>query len=71
MLCAGSDWRRPSFYRVELFQAVELLAIEFFDSHELEQAKRRVITSVASGSADRGAVLDDAGGVVFAHPAAT
>jgi hypothetical protein len=31
MPCAAPDRRPTTFHRVELFQAVELVAIEFFD----------------------------------------
>ena len=70
MLCAAPARCRTTFYQVELFHAAELAGIEFFDSHELDEAKERVMASVASGSADRGVVHDDAGGVLFALPAA-
>jgi hypothetical protein len=62
------DWRRTTFYRVELFKAGELTGIEFFDPHELELAKQRALASVESGSVERSEVRDDTGALAFAHP---
>jgi len=64
------NWRRPTFYRVELFRTGELAGIEFFDPHELALAKERVLAAAASGDADRAEVRDDAGALVFVHPPA-
>jgi len=64
------DWRRTTFYRVELFQSGELAGIEFFDPHELELAQQRALASVEGGGAERAEVHDDAGWLLFAHPQA-
>jgi hypothetical protein len=67
---ASPDWRRTTFYRVELFQAGELAGIEFFDPHELALARQRALASVERGGAERAEVHDDTGTLVFAHPQA-
>jgi hypothetical protein len=64
------DWRRTTFYRIEVFQAGELAGIEFFDPHELALAQQRPLASVESGGAERAEVHDDTGALVFAHPQA-
>lgn len=55
-------------YRIELFEASQLTEIEFFDPHELAQAKERAMSAVDNGPAEHAEVRDDGAALLFRYP---
>ena len=57
--------RGARFYCVELFDGWTVTGIEFFDVHELPDARRSAVAAVQRGIAEHARITDDAGRLVF------
>lgn len=53
------------FYGLELFEGHELIAVHFFESHELVDARRAADEAVRNGVADRAELRDDQSRLIF------
>lgn len=56
--CPGPG-ERPMFYRVDLFEAGELVAIRFFEPDERRQAEQCAMAAVENGTSDRAELRGD------------
>lgn len=50
---------RPMFYRVDFFEAGELVAIRFFEPGERKEAERCAVAAVEKGTADQAELRGD------------
>lgn len=57
--------RGARFYCVELFDGRAVTGIEFFDVHELPDARRSAVAAVQAGAAEHARITDDGGRLVF------
>lgn len=62
------DWSandNSTFYTVEMFALGELVAIRFFERHQMLDAKRSALAGVSDCTFDEAQVRDDRGRLIF------